>query len=118
MLIGERYPSKYEHNGIGPPSLAQVEESLLRVAQVASEVEFHVSHPLPDRPRCHLIGNVGTSLPHKNDPTKVGQPKVGQPSARGDIQTKERTTTPPASQMTTLSPTVFLDDYSTDYSNE
>lgn len=75
MLIGEHYPSKYEHNGIGPPSLAQVEESSFRVAQVVSEVEFHESHPLPDRPRCHLVGNVGTSLPYKNDPTKVGQPK-------------------------------------------
>lgn len=68
MLIGEHYPSKYEHNGIGPPSLAQVEESSFRVAQVASEVEFHELLSLPDRSEF-------TALPYKYCPTKIGQPK-------------------------------------------
>ncbi len=73
MLIGEENAAKYEHDGIGPPSLAQVEEPLFRVAQVASEVEFHELLPLPDRPRCHLVGNVGTSLPYKYCRTKMGK---------------------------------------------
>ncbi len=83
MLVGEKNPSKHEHDGIGPPSVAQLEELSFRVAQAASEVEFHELPSLPNRPRRRLGGNVGrpviTALPYKYCLTKMGKPKWANP---------------------------------------